>query len=63
MNARIVDADPADRPLDYQHELLSLLGERSVIDVLAATPAEERRAAVEDLYWGILSSKEFLFNH
>ncbi|KAF0181154.1 MAG: hypothetical protein FD161_460 [Limisphaerales bacterium] len=23
----------------------------------------ERRAALEDLYWGLLSSKEFLFNH
>ena len=42
MNVRIVDADPADRPLDYQHELLSLLGERRVIDVLAATPGEIR---------------------
>lgn len=36
---------------------------QQIIDVLAATPAEERRLAVEDLYWGILSSKEFLFNH
>ena len=23
----------------------------------------ERRQALEDLYWGVLSSKEFLFNH
>ncbi|MBX3414023.1 MAG: DUF1549 domain-containing protein [Pirellulales bacterium] len=36
---------------------------QQIIDLLAATPAEERRAAIEDLYWGILSSKEFLFNH
>lgn len=36
---------------------------RQIIDVLASSPAEERRTAVEDLYWGILSSKEFLFNH
>jgi len=36
---------------------------QEIIDVLASTPAEERRAAIEDLYWGILSSKEFLFNH
>lgn len=30
---------------------------------LADAPPSERRAAVEDLYWGVLSSKEFLFNH
>jgi hypothetical protein len=23
----------------------------------------ERRAAVEDLFWAVLSSREFLFNH
>jgi Protein of unknown function (DUF1553) len=26
-------------------------------------PEDDRRAAVEDVYWAILSSKEFLFNH
>jgi hypothetical protein len=26
-------------------------------------PENDRRAAVEDVYWAILSSKEFLFNH
>ena len=30
---------------------------------LADVPAAERRSAVEDLYWSVLSSKEFLFNH
>ena len=30
---------------------------------LAATPEAERRAALEDLYWGVLSSTEFLLNH
>lgn len=40
MTERIVDADPADRPLDYQRELLSLLGDRSLVEVLAATPGE-----------------------
>jgi hypothetical protein len=24
---------------------------------------QERRGAVEDVYWALLSSKEFLFNH
>lgn len=31
--------------------------------VLLETPAEERRQAIEDLIWGIVSSREFLFNH
>lgn len=31
--------------------------------VLAATPEAERRAAVEDLYWSVLTSREFLFQH
>lgn len=31
-------------------------------EILSATSPEERRQAVEDLYWSVLSSKEFLFN-
>ncbi|MBL8808561.1 MAG: DUF1553 domain-containing protein [Planctomycetaceae bacterium] len=31
--------------------------------VLAETSADQRRLAVEDLIWGIVSSREFLFNH
>jgi hypothetical protein len=31
--------------------------------ILAAVPGSERRAAIEDLFWGLLSAKEFLFNH
>jgi len=34
-----------------------------LVEVLAATPEAERRQAVEDLFWSVLSSKEFLFNH
>jgi len=30
---------------------------------LEAAPAEERRQVVEDLFWALLSSREFLFNH
>ena len=39
-------------------------GERKqVLDELAKTPAAEKRLAWEDVYWSVLSSKEFLFNH
>lgn len=31
--------------------------------ILAETPAEEKRAVVEDLFWSVLTSREFLFQH
>lgn len=31
-------------------------------EILSAASPDERRQAVEDLYWSVLSSKEFLFN-
>lgn len=31
--------------------------------VLAETPAEEQRAVIEDLFWSVLTSREFLFQH
>jgi hypothetical protein len=34
-----------------------------MIQALAAAPEAERRAAVEDMFWSLLSSREFLFNH
>ena len=38
--------------------------ERSkILAVLAAAPEAERRETVEDLFWGLLTGKEFLFNH
>jgi hypothetical protein len=39
-------------------------GERArFVQELEAAPAEERRQVVEDLFWALLSSREFLFNH
>jgi hypothetical protein len=35
---------------------------KQIVEVLSTTPAEKKREAVEDLFWGVLSSKEFLFN-
>jgi hypothetical protein len=43
--------------LPTQHE------REEIAAVLAATPAEERRIVLEDVVWGIVSSREFLFNH
>lgn len=34
-----------------------------LLQQLDETPDAERRQAIEDLYWSVLSSKEFLFNH
>jgi len=34
-----------------------------IIAVLSQTKPQEKRAAIEDVYWSILSSNEFLFNH
>jgi hypothetical protein len=33
------------------------------IGILSETPAAERRTAVEDLFWALMSSREFLFQH
>ena len=33
------------------------------LKLLADAGDTDRRAALEDLYWSLLSSKEFLFNH
>jgi hypothetical protein len=39
-------------------------GEReSLLGELAAVSEEDRRQVIEDLYWSVLTSREFLFNH
>ena len=35
----------------------------SIMPLLAARDKAARRQAVEDVYWGVLTGKEFLFNH
>ena len=37
--------------------------EKTKILAILAEAKENKREALEDLFWGILSSKEFLFNH
>ena len=34
-----------------------------IIQTLAAAGKDDRRVAMEDVYWAVLSSKEFLFDH
>ena len=34
-----------------------------LLAVFAESSADERRLVIEDLYWGLLSSRGFLFNH
>ncbi|MGC1272981.1 MAG: DUF1549 and DUF1553 domain-containing protein [Planctomycetaceae bacterium] len=34
-----------------------------LLATLAEVPDESRRSAIEDLYWGLLTSREFLFQH
>jgi hypothetical protein len=43
--------------LPTEEEKQKLVGE------LSSAPNEERRQAIEDLYWSVLTSREFLFNH
>lgn len=38
--------------------------QEGMLKVMRAAPGgEERRAALEDVFWGLMSSREFLFNH
>lgn len=34
-----------------------------ILPILSEAPTEERRKALEDVFWAVLSSREFLFNH
>lgn len=36
---------------------------QAMLDVLKGTSGEDRRLALEDVYWSLLSSREFLFHH
>ena len=31
--------------------------------MLTSTPAKEKRLAVEDMFWALMTSREFLFQH
>jgi len=36
---------------------------QELLVVMNSTPADQRRVVLEDLFWSLLSSREFLFNH
>ena len=36
---------------------------QGLVQELTSTPASEKRLVVEDLFWSLLTSREFLFNH
>jgi hypothetical protein len=64
----IASNEPSEKVIDEAY--LSALSrfptkieKQKILKVLAAATAKDRRVALEDMYWAILSSKEFLFNH
>ncbi|WP_417376134.1 DUF1549 domain-containing protein [Gimesia maris] len=66
---KMLDAKKTDKELIAEIYLLCLsrqptaTEERKLLRLLQETPPAEKRQAVEDLFWGVLSSREFLFNH
>lgn len=36
---------------------------QELLTVMNSTPTDQRRVVIEDLFWSLLSSREFLFNH
>jgi hypothetical protein len=67
--AKLLQEKTPDADL-VEHAFLACLArkptaaERSkFLDSLQAAQDKERRAAVEDLFWALMSSREFLFNH
>jgi hypothetical protein len=37
--------------------------QKRLLAVLESVPEADKRESIEDLFWSLLSSKEFLFNH
>jgi hypothetical protein len=68
LEGQIASGAPDDKLIDdaYLGSLARLPtdGERGkLLAVFAEAPAAEKRPLLEDLYWSLLSSREFLFNH
>jgi hypothetical protein len=67
--ARLLAASASDEQIIEEATLACLsrrptgLEQRKFLAALQEAKPEERRAIVEDLYWALMSSREFLFNH
>jgi hypothetical protein len=67
--ARLAEAKSPDAAIIEELYLSSLArypkdSEKSKLTaLLAQAPESERRQVLEDVYWAVLTSKEFLFNH
>ncbi len=67
--AKLLDSKPSDVKLIEEASLASLsrlpttTEKARFLKALAGTKDAERRAVVEDIFWAMLSSREFLFNH
>ncbi|MDX1970468.1 MAG: DUF1553 domain-containing protein [Planctomycetaceae bacterium] len=64
----VADNAPAEQVVDdlYLSSLSRLPNDSeraALVETLSTTPAEDRRAVLEDLMWGVLTSREFLFQH
>jgi hypothetical protein len=59
---------PADKIIEEAYltalsRFPSTVEKQKILKVLAEAGEKDQRLAIEDMYWAILSSKEFLFNH
>ena len=67
--AKLLDAKLSDEKLIEEASLASLsrlptsTEKGRFLKVLAGTKDADRRTALEDIFWAMLSSREFLFNH
>ncbi len=66
---QLLDSKQPDEQVIAEAYLLALARQPSpaekakAAELLAGAPAEDRRATLEDLFWSLMSSKEFLFQH
>jgi hypothetical protein len=66
---KLIDAKMSDEMLVEEASLACLsrlptaAEQAKFLKALAGTKDSERRTALEDVYWALMSSREFLFNH
>ncbi|MDB6108298.1 MAG: hypothetical protein JWR69_48, partial [Pedosphaera sp.] len=64
----LAEKAPTDKIIDEAYltalsRFPSPVEKQKILKVLADAGEKDQRPAIEDMYWAILSSKEFLFNH